>query len=126
MTVWITLESNSLFKALYVDKPGIFGGPKCCHFSQVKRACEELGIEIIFASALQGKGRTQRTSDTLQDRLVPEFRMRNITNIQDTNEFLKKTFIPQVWQNKFVVQRELPTDEFTSIPENPLKKSTFF
>jgi len=48
------IEHKGLFKVLYVDKAGIFGGPKRCNFSQVKRACEELGIEIIFANSAQG------------------------------------------------------------------------
>jgi len=61
------IEHKGLFKVLYVDKAGIFGGPKRCNFSQVKRACEELGIEIIFANSAQGKGRIERSFDTFQD-----------------------------------------------------------
>ena len=45
------VETKGVFKTLYVDRAGIFGGPKRCNFSQVQRACEELGIEIIFASS---------------------------------------------------------------------------
>jgi hypothetical protein len=66
------IHKNGLFRTLYVDRAGIFGGPKRCNFSQVQRACEELGIEIIFACSPQGKGRIERAFDTLQDRLIPE------------------------------------------------------
>ncbi len=45
------IAQKGVFKALYVDKAGIFGGPKRCNFSQVQRACGELGIEIIFANS---------------------------------------------------------------------------
>ena len=48
------IANHGLFKVLYVDKAGIFGGPKRCNFSQVNRACSELGIEIIFANSPQG------------------------------------------------------------------------
>ena len=58
------IKHKGLFKALYVDRAGIFGGPKRCNFSQVKRACEEIGIEIIFANSAQGKGRIERSFDT--------------------------------------------------------------
>ena len=51
------IDKKGVFKVLYVDKAGIFGGPKRCNFSQVQRACKELGIEIIFANSPQGKGR---------------------------------------------------------------------
>lgn len=50
------IEKNGLFKALYVDKVGILGRPKRCNFSQMQRACDELGIEVIFANSPQGKG----------------------------------------------------------------------
>lgn len=112
------INKNGLFKALYVDRAGIFGGPKRCHFSQVKRACEELGIEIIFANSPQGKGRIERAFDTLQDRLVPEFRLRNITDIKNANECLQMTFIPQIWNRKFVVLPEVPTSEYSPAPKN--------
>lgn len=112
------INKNGLFKVLYVDKAGIFGGPKRCDFSQVKRACGEIGIEIIFANSPQGKGRIERAFDTLQDRLVPEFRMRNITSMQEANEFLQKTFIPQIWQRNFIVQPKVEDNMFTSIPKH--------
>jgi len=57
------VEKYGVFKTLYVDRAGIFGGPKRCNFSQMQRACEELGIEIIFASSPQGKGRIERAFD---------------------------------------------------------------
>ena len=38
------IAKKGVFKVLYVDKAGIFGGPKRCNFSQVQRACSELGI----------------------------------------------------------------------------------
>lgn len=64
------IEKRGIFKTLYVDRAGIFAGPKRSNFSQMQRACEELGIEIIFANSPQGKGRIERAFDTFQDRLV--------------------------------------------------------
>ena len=61
------IGKKGVFKVLYVDKAGIFGGPKRCNFSQVQRACSEIGIEIIFANSPQGKGRVERSFDTFQD-----------------------------------------------------------
>ncbi len=54
------IAKKGAFKTLYVDRAGIFGGPKRCNFSQVQRACNEMGIEIIFAKSPQGKGRIER------------------------------------------------------------------
>ena len=101
---------------MYVDRAGIFGGPKRCNFSQVQRACEELGIEIIFASSPQGKGRVERAFNTLQDRLIPEFRMRNINDMAAANAYLQHVFIPQVWNQQMTVKPVTPHTEYQPIP----------
>ncbi len=84
------IEKKGIFKILYVDRAGIFGGPKRCNFRKVQRACHELGIEIIFANSPQGKGRIERSFDTFQDRLIPELRLNHIEDINSANHYLKK------------------------------------
>jgi transposase/DNA-binding transcriptional ArsR family regulator len=113
------IETKGLFKTLYVDRAGIFGGPKRCNFSQMQRACEELGIEIIFANSPQGKGRIERAFDTFQDRLVPELRLNNIKDMASANAYLKHVFIPQFWQTQIQVKSRHQVSEFT-----PLAKHT--
>lgn len=110
------IEKQGLFKALYVDRAGIFGGPKRCNFSQVQRACEELGIEIIYATSPQGKGRIERAFDTLQDRLIPELRLNNISNMTDANSYLQHVFIPQFWRKKIMVKSSSSVSEYTPVP----------
>ena len=110
------IEDKGIFKALYVDKAGIFGGPKRCNFSQMQRACEELGIEIIFANSPQGKGRIERSFDTFQDRLVPELRLNNINDMAGANAYLKHVFIPQFWRSKIQVNAKHTQSEFMPLP----------
>lgn len=109
------IEKHGIFKTLYVDRAGIFGGPKRCNFSQMQRACEELGIEIIFASSPQGKGRVERAFDTLQDRLIPELRLNNITDMVGANSYLKHVFIPQFWRKQLMVTTRTSTSEYTPV-----------
>ena len=111
------IETKGVFKTLYVDRAGIFGGPKRCNFSQMQRACEELGIEIIFANSPQGKGRIERAFDTFQDRLVPELRLNNINDIAAANAYLKHIFIPQFWQSKVQVKSK-QAPEFTPLSKH--------
>ena len=111
------VAKKGIFKTLYVDRAGIFGGPKRCNFSQMQRACEELGIEVIFANSPQGKGRVERAFDTLQDRLVPELRLENITTIQGASEYLQNTFIPQFWESSIQVIPNNPVAEYTPLPQ---------
>lgn len=109
------ITKKGLFKTLYVDRAGIFGGPKRCNFSQVQRACSELGIEIIFANSPQGKGRIERSFDTFQDRLVPELRINNIKKMNEANRYLKDIFIPSYWNKNILAVPQNSTSEFTSI-----------
>ena len=112
------IARKGLFRALYVDKAGIFGGPKRCNFSQVQRACGELGIEIIFANSPQGKGRIERSFDTFQDRLVPELRLNDIHDMDSANRHLQEVFIPSFWRHQIEVIPRSKESEFTPIPKH--------
>lgn len=111
------IERKGLFKVLYVDMAGIFGGPKRCNFSQVKRACEELGIQIIFANSAQGKGRIERSFDTFQDRLIPELRLKRIKRMETANRYLQETFIPDYWDKQIRVSPQNTNCEFKPVPK---------
>ena len=70
--------------------------------TQFQRACLDLGILLITAHSPEGKGRVERMFATLQDRLVKELRLQNISDIETANIFLKETFIP-AFNEKFAV-----------------------
>jgi len=61
--------------------------------TQLQRAMQTLGVELIFALSPQAKGRVERLFKTLQDRLVKELRIRNISSVQEANRFLEQTYI---------------------------------
>lgn len=77
--------------------------------TQFQRACRDLGIELITAHSPQAKGRVERMFDTLQDRLVKELRLQNISDIETANKFLKEKFIP-AFNKKFAVIPAEPAD----------------
>lgn len=56
--------------------------------TQFGRALAKLNIEIICANSSQAKGRVERANRTLQDRLVKELRIADISNLEDGNAFL--------------------------------------
>lgn len=97
------IETKGLFKFLYTDRAGIFGGQKRVEFSQLKRALKELGIHIIFASSPQAKGRIERLWSTLQDRLIPEMRIRHIRSFEAANHFLQEQYLNNEHNKKFSV-----------------------
>jgi len=72
--------------------------------TQFQRAMEtDLNIEIIHAKSAQGKGRVERLFLTLQDRLIKELRLNNISSIDEANKFLEKEYIPK-FNAKFMVE----------------------
>ncbi len=79
--------------AFYSDKFSVFrvnakeakGGDKITQFG---RALYELNIDLLCANTCQAKGRVERTNKTLQDRLVKELRLSNISTIAEANAYM--------------------------------------
>jgi transposase-like protein len=63
----------------------------------------DLNIEIIHAHSAQAKGRVEKLFKTLQDRLIKELRLNNISTIKEANKFLEEEFLPK-FNAKFMVE----------------------
>lgn len=77
--------------SIYTDKHGIFRINRLDRGdqeTQMQRALRELDVELICANSPQAKGRVERANRTLQDRLVKEFRLANISTIEQANRAL--------------------------------------
>lgn len=93
------IEKNGKPASIYLDK---FSTYKINHqaaqdnselITQFQRACQDLGIELITAHSPEAKGRVEREFETLQDRLIKEMRLENISDITEANIFLEKKYI---------------------------------
>lgn len=65
------------------------------NLTQIARALEELGVEMIFADSAQAKGRVERAWGTFQDRLCSELRLHNISTLEAANHYLLEEYIPK-------------------------------
>ena len=80
--------------AFYSDRHGIFRVNAAqvlgstLGLTQFGRAMQALDVQIICANTPQAKGRVERVIQTLQDRLVKELRLRNISSLEAGNAFL--------------------------------------
>ncbi len=95
---------NGIPGVIYMDRHGIFrrnddhwtvqeqlAGKQTP--TQVTQALLALGIEpIFFALSPQAKGRVERLFNTLQDRLVQEFRLARITGPEQATLFVNSSF----------------------------------
>jgi transposase len=70
-------------------------------FTQYAYACNQLGIHIETSSVPEFKPRIERLFQTLQQRLPQEFRLNNITTINEANKFLENYIIQ--YNNKFAL-----------------------
>jgi transposase len=59
-------------------------------YTQFSDAMSELGVGMIPAGSAQAKGRIERLWGTLQDRLVQEFILHGIKDVESANVFMKK------------------------------------
>jgi transposase len=111
------IEQNGVPIGVYADRHTIFRSPNADKLTieeqlsgkqvadtQFGRAMKELGITLIAARSPQAKGRIERLWDTLQSRLVIEFRLRNIKTVHEANAFLAE-YIPK-FNEQFAVVPE--------------------
>jgi hypothetical protein len=93
--------------AFYSDKNGIFiinikNALSGSGMTQFGRAMKQLDIEIICANTPQAKGRVERVNETLQDRLVKELRLREISTLDAANAFVPEYI--EDFNHRFAVQ----------------------
>jgi len=94
--------------AFYSDKHGIFRVNQeqtsglSDGITQFGRAMQALDIQIICANSPQAKGRVERANQTLQDRLVKELRLQDISDIDTANAFLPQ--FREDFNRRFAVQ----------------------
>lgn len=125
-----TIENYGIPISLYPDKYSVFFPTKKASdqltiqeqlngrekgITQFGRIVEELGIDMFPASSPQAKGRIERLWETLQSRLVTEFRINNITNIEDANKFLIE-YIPK-YNSKFAIAATNKKSVFLKLPK---------
>jgi hypothetical protein len=91
---WV--KRHGIPRSVYVDRHSIYrdedhpGKP-----TQFGRAMKELSVELILAHSPQAKGRVERMNGTLQDRLVKEMRLRDISSIGQANALLEAKFLEE-------------------------------
>ena len=125
-----TLENYGIPISIYPDKYSVFFPPKKVNdhitleeqlngrekgITQFGRIVEELGIEMFPASSPQAKGRIERLWETLQSRLVTEFRIHNIKNIDEANTFLIEYI--EKYNSKFAIEATNQKSVFLKLPK---------
>lgn len=94
--------------------------------TQFTRAMEaDLGVKVINAGSPQAKGRVERLFGTLQDRLVKELRLANISSIPEANKFLENVYIPK-HDLKFSVIPKSPTNVHRSVGKTKAELDAIF
>lgn len=95
------VRTQGVFCSLYSDRASHFvvtpkgaTKPDRSMQTQVSRALEQLGVELIAANSPQARGRCERSYGTLQGRLPQELRAAGIQSIDAANEFLER-YLPK-------------------------------
>jgi hypothetical protein len=77
----------------FVTTPVVGGPVDREQKTQIGRALEQLGLELIAAYSPQARGRCERLFGTWQGRLVAEFRARQITTLEAAHRFLTSQWL---------------------------------
>ena len=85
--------------------------------TQFGYACHILGVVLETTSVSQAKGLVERDNKTFQDRLISEFRLNNINNINQANDYLLNIFIPK-FNSKFALDYKKFESVFESSPSD--------
>jgi len=116
------VEQRGLFCSLYSDRgshmawtPKAGGTVDRGRPTQIARALDQLGIELILAYSPQARGRCERLFGTWQGRLPQEFRLRNIKTVEAANDFLSQDWIA-LHNASFSVEAEQTGTAFVAYP----------
>lgn len=90
--------------------------------TQFQRAMEtDLNVEIIHAKSPEAKGRVEVLFKTLQDRLIKELRLQNISTPDKANEFLKNTYLEE-FNQMFNVEARMKANLHKKLTKQELSK----
>jgi len=106
------IERKGVFCALYSDRGSHFwltpkvGGKVDYHRrTQVGRALQELGVQMIPAYSPEARGRSERSFGTWQGRLPQELRLHQIGTLELANQFLREHYVAE-FNQRFQVAAE--------------------
>jgi transposase len=122
------IADRGVFCALYSDRGSHFvytpqGGksPDRRVKTQIGRALEQMGSELIAAMSPEARGRCERLFGTWQGRLPQEMRLRNITTVEAANAYLPD-WISIEHNRKFSVAAREPGTAFVPYTGTDLDK----
>jgi transposase len=122
------IADKGVFCSLYSDRGSHFvftpkagGSPDRRVKTQIVRALEQMGSELIAAMSPEARGRCERLFGTWQGRLPQELRLRNITSVEAANTYLPD-WIADEHNRKFAVQAREPGTAFVPYHGSDLDK----
>jgi transposase len=125
------IKKNGIPLSLYSDRHTIFHStrePTILEqlnskrpLTQFGRAMDELGISVIKAWSPQAKGRIERQWGIMQDRLIAELKLENISTIQDANKFLNSFLLK--YNKQFEVKPLSNVSSFREMTDKSILKN---
>jgi transposase len=122
------IADRGVFCALYSDRgshlvytPQAGQAPDRRVKTQIGRALEQMGIELIPANSPQARGRCERLFGTWQGRLPQEIRLRSISTVEAANAYLPE-WIDSEHNRKFAVEAQEPGTAFVAYGGSELDK----
>jgi transposase len=112
LLLWKWIQKYGIPQSIYCDRRNMYITEKDKNKEKTelhnpkgffRTMCNNLNITVIEANSPQAKGRVERGNKTHQDRLIKLMRLKNITNIEETNKYLDEEYIKE-HNEKFALQ----------------------
>ena len=120
------IERKGVFCALYSDRgshfwltPKVGGKVDYQRRTQVGRALQELGVQMIPAYSPQARGRSERSFGTWQGRLPQELRLAGCGTMEQANQFLRERYVGE-FNRRFQVAAAQRGNAFVSCRSSDL------
>lgn len=85
--------------------------------TQFGYACRILGVGLKTTSVSQAKGMVEGANQTVQSRLKPELKLAGIDTIEEANQYLRETFVPD-FNRKFGQEPRKAWSAFEKVPSD--------
>jgi transposase len=99
--LWLWVQRYGIPKMIYCDGRNMYLSEKDINKEKIelnnekgyfRTMCNNLNIHVQVANSPQAKGRVERSNGVHQDRLVKLMRLKNITNIEEANKYLREEY----------------------------------
>ena len=118
--LYLILTKHGIPVSFYSDQYAVFKSPTDKNLTTFGRICHELGIEMIFASSPEARGKVEKGNDTIQQRILNDIKRFNIQSVDELNVWFNEKYCDYL-NKKFSYEPKEDISEFIPLTDDFIK-----